>query len=90
MKCSISICNDAHRGYLGEGILLLLTPESVVQSHGDYTRMQGTHSLHSQPGKEGKKQGREGEGRKKEGREEGREERRKGGKKEGKEKERGG
>ena len=59
MKCSISICNDAHRGYLGEGILLLLTPESVVQSHGDHTRMQGTHSLHSQPGREGKKQGRE-------------------------------
>ena len=66
MKCSISTCNGAHRGYLGEGILFLLTPESIVKSHGDHTRMQGTHSLHSQPGREGKKQGREGEGRKKE------------------------
>ena len=83
MKCSISTCNGAHRGYLGEGIFFLLTPESVVQSHGDHTRMQGTHSLHSQPGREGKKQGRERGGQRGGGR-------RKGGKKEGKEKERGG
>ena len=64
MMCSTATCNGAHRGYLGEGTLLLLTPEGIVQSHGDHTRVQGTHSLHSQPGEEGGRGGERREGRK--------------------------
>ena len=74
MMCSTATCNGAHRGYLGEGTLLLLTPEGIVKSHGDHTRVQGTHSLHSQPGEEREGGGGGGESGGGEGKSGGREE----------------